>query len=131
MNNDETVTINSDPTTEMEKSNADVQIITIKAGQKCWFSDEVKAKRKESQKRYREKRRIELQRMQQEYKQLVRHKLKHREVRLANIDGKIAIRHLETDDDYVNLINDLLQTLVNGGLLDDFSVDNVENRSVL
>ena len=86
-----------------------------KAGQKYWLSAEAKKKKNEYMRGYYIRKKEILQELQ-------RHQIKPRDLKLLNINDRVITRHLETEADYIKIIEDLLGTLTDNRLLKDFQL---------
>ena len=86
-----------------------------KAGQKYWLSAEAKKKKNEYMRGYYIRKKEILQELQ-------KHQIKPRDLKLLNINDRVITRHLETEADYIKIIEDLLGTLTDNRLLKDFQL---------
>ena len=89
-----------------------------KPGQKYWLSAEAKKKKCQYMREYNE-------RKKQEFEILKQHQLQPRQLTLLNINGKVITRHLNSDADYAKLIEDLVGTLLDNKLLNDYQISGV------
>ena len=76
-----------------------------KAGQKYWLSSEAKKKKNEYMRSYYIKQKEALQHLRE-------HQIHPRDIKIFNVNGKVLVRHLETEADYVRMIDDAFGTLV-------------------
>ena len=84
-----------------------------KAGQKYWLSSEAKKKKNEYMRSYYIKQKEALQHLRE-------HQIHPRDIKIFNVNGKVLVRHLETEADYVRMIDDAFGTLVDNRLLTDY-----------
>ena len=87
--------------------------IPPKAGQKYWLSSEAKKKKNEYMRGYYIKQKEALQHLRE-------HQIHPRDIKIFNVNGKVLVRHLETEADYVRMIDDAFGTLVDNRLLTDY-----------
>ena len=99
------------------------QVIEIKKDTNYWLSDKARAKKSAYMREYQRRKKQEQQDL---IERLKRHQLRARSITLMNISGKTAVRKIECEDDYERLISDLLSTLVDNGLLNDFSIESLQ-----
>ena len=88
-----------------------------KPGQKYWLSSEAKKRKNEYMREY-------YIRMKESLLQLQQHQLKPRDLKLLLMSNQVVSRHLESDGDYVKVIEDLLGTLLDNKLLKDFDLSD-------
>ena len=121
-NDNETTT---QPTTQTEKLDGqnEMKTITIKEKTNYWLSDKAKAKKREYHKRYYQ---ILKERKQQQLdliEELKSKQITGCSITLMNVNGKTSTRSIRNEEEYLNLINDLISSLVDNGLLADYSID--------
>ena len=86
-----------------------------KPGQKYWLSSEAKKRKNEYMREY-------YIRKKEALLQLQEHQLKPRDLKLLMLNDQVVSRHLESDGDYVKVIEDLLGTLLDNKLLKDYDL---------
>ena len=86
-----------------------------KPGQKYWLSSEAKKRKNKYMHEYYIRKKESLLRLQE-------HQLKPRDLKLLLMSNQVVSRHLESDGDYVKVIEDLLGTLLDNKLLKDFDL---------
>ena len=86
-----------------------------KPGQKYWLSSQAKKRKNEYMREY-------YIRKKESLLQLQEHQLKPRDLKLLLMSNQVVSRHLESDGDYVKVIEDLLGTLLDNKLLKDFDL---------
>ena len=126
MNSDEesiTESVEKNDKKQPSESPKETKIITMNKETNYWVSDKVKQKRKAYHREYYLRKKQEQQGI---IERLKRHQLRGRSLTLMNISGKTAVRKIECEDDYERLISDLLSTLVDNGLLNDFSIESLQ-----
>ena len=99
----ETVKAQTDDVIKHEINDSSLEIpheIPPKAGQKYWLSSEAKKKKNEYMRGY--------------------YMIHPRDIKIFNVNGKVLVRHLETEADYVRMIDDAFGTLVDNRLLTDY-----------
>ena len=85
-------------------------------GQKYWLSAEARQKKRLYMNEYNAKKKEEI-------RYLKEHQLQARTLTLLDLNGKLIVRHLDTDADYVKILEDVVGTLVDNRLLKDFSLN--------
>ena len=88
-----------------------------KPGQKYWLSSEAKKRKNEYMREY-------YIRKKEALLQLQEHQLKPRDLKLLMLNDQVVSRHLESDGDYVKVIEDLLGTLLDNKLLKDYGISD-------
>ena len=112
----ETVKAQTDDVIKHEINDSSLEIpheIPPKAGQKYWLSSEAKKKKNEYMRGYYIKQKEALQHLRE-------HQIHPRDIKIFNVNGKVLVRHLETEADYVRMIDDAFGTLVDNRLLTDY-----------
>ena len=108
----ETVKAQTDDVIKHEINDSSLEI-PPKAGQKYWLSSEAKKKKNEYMRaRYIQKK--------EALQHLREHQIHARDIKIFNVNGKVLVRHLETEADYVRMIDDAFGTLVDNRLLTDY-----------
>ena len=112
----ETVKAQTDDVIKHEINDSSLEIpheIPPKAGQKYWLSSEAKKKKNEYMRtRYIQKK--------EALQHLREHQIHPRDIKIFNVNGKVLVRHLETEADYVRMIDDAFGTLVDNCLLTNY-----------
>ena len=88
-----------------------------KPGQNYWLSSEAKKRKNKYMHEY-------YIRKKEALLQLQEHQLKPRDLKLLLMSNQVVSRHLESDGDYVKVIEDLLGTLLDNKLLKDFDLSD-------
>ena len=86
-----------------------------KPGQKYWLSAEAKKRKNEYMREY-------YIRKKESLLQLQEHQLKPRYLKLLMVNDQVVSRHLESDGDYVKVIDELLGTLLDNKILKDYDL---------
>ena len=86
-----------------------------KPGQKYWLSSEAKKRKNEYMREY-------YIRKKEALLQLQEHQLKPRDLKLLMLNDQVVSRHLESDGDYVKVIDELLGTLLDNKIVKDYDL---------
>ena len=86
-----------------------------KPGQKYWLSAEAKKRKNEYMREY-------YIRKKESLLQLQEHQLKPRYLKLLMVNDQVVSTHLESDGDYVKVIDELLGTLLDNKILKDYAL---------
>ena len=96
------------------------QVIEVKSGTNYWVSDKVKQRKNAYMREYHKRKKLQQQSLIDHLKQ---HQIHGRQISLLSINNKQATREIDTEEKYLILINDLLATLQENGLLNDYNIE--------
>ena len=103
--------------------NNEMKTITMKKKTNYWMSDEAKKKKQAYGKQYYQRMKEKQQAQLELLEELKSKQITGCSITLMNVNGKTSTRAIHDEQDYLTLIDDLITSLVDNGLVADYSID--------
>ena len=100
-----------------------MKTMTMKKKTNYWMSDEAKKKKQAYGKQYYQRQKEKQQAQLELLEELKSKQITGCSITLMNVNGKTSTRAIHDEQDYLTLIDDLITSLVDNGLVADYSID--------